>query len=210
MTDVKPRVSRQARTPVQSQGPATDRNNSPVVDPTENVLSLVSAAMTRQDDLRNASVAYLREITAIHVSNLEKMAELRTQHSHELRQAESERINAIRAVDVGAVNRAAEVAATVAATLASQVSTVAETLRTQVAAAATAQTQALSAALEPIQLAVAELRRLQYEQQGEKGARGDVRTEGRDRRDAVADWRGWAFGLISLAFALYELTRTHA
>ena len=74
----------------------------------------------------------------------------------------------IRAVDVGAVNRAAEVSATQAQTLATQVAVSAETLCTQVAAAATAASTALSAALEPIQKDIADLRRAQYEAQGQK------------------------------------------
>jgi hypothetical protein len=52
--------------------------------------------------------------------------------------------------------------------LATQVATSAETLRNQVAAAATAQTIALAAALEPIIKDIADLRRAQYEAQGQK------------------------------------------
>lgn len=40
-----------------SVGPSTDRNNEPVVDPTKNVLDLVTAAIKRQDDLRVAEFA---------------------------------------------------------------------------------------------------------------------------------------------------------
>ena len=69
---------------------------------------------------------------------------------------------------MGAVNRAAEVSAAQAQTLATQVAVSAETLRTQVAAAASAASTALSAALEPIQKDIADLRRAQYEAQGQK------------------------------------------
>lgn len=82
-----------------------------------------------------------------------QLADLRAHYDARLREAETARMDAIRTVDVGAVNRAAEVSATQAQTLASQVAVSAETLRTQVAAAATAASTALSAALEPIQAA---------------------------------------------------------
>jgi hypothetical protein len=126
-------------------------------DPTKNVRELVDASILRLDDLRIAG-----ERTLI------REAALRAEYEDKLRKAETARIDAIRAVDVGAVNRAAEVAATAATTLAAQVDVSAETLRNQVAAAASAQTVALAAALEPVQKDIADLRRAQYEAQGQK------------------------------------------
>ena len=152
-------------------GVAIDSEGGPVIDPTQNVLDLVEAAIARQDDLRAMESAHLREVMT-----------LRADYDQRLREAETARINAIRAVDVGAVNRAAEVATTQAATLAAQVATVAEAMRTQVTAAATAASVNLAAALEPIQRDIADLRRVQYETQGGKSnvvetreARGDTR-----------------------------------
>lgn len=138
-----------------SLGPSVDRFGTPVTDPTRNVLDLISSAIERQDDLRGLESQHLREL-----------ANLRAQYDERLRHAETARIDAIRAVDVGAVNRAAEVSATQAQTLATQVAVSAETLCTQVAAAATAASTALSAALEPIQKDIADLRWAQYEAQG--------------------------------------------
>jgi hypothetical protein len=145
-------------------GPGVDAQGKPVIDPTQNVLQLVAAAIQRQDDLREQADRHVREIAA-----------LRAGYDEELRKAETARIDAIRAVDVGAVNRAAEVSAQQATTLAAQVATSAETLRTQVAAAATAATVALAAALEPIQKDIADLRRAQYEAQGVKSNVGEAR-----------------------------------
>jgi len=136
----------------------------PVIDPTQNVLDLVTAAIKRQDDLREAAAKHVREVI-----------ELRADFEEKLRAAETGRIDAIRAVDVGAVNRAAEVSAQQATTLAAQVATSAETLRTQVAAAAAAATVALSAALEPIQKDIQDLRKAQYEAQGVKAQTGETR-----------------------------------
>lgn len=145
-------------------GQGADAQGNPVIDPTKNVLDLVESAIKRQDDLRDAADRHVREISA-----------LRADYDQKLRQAETARIDAIRAVDVGAVNRAAEVSAQQAMTLAAQVATSAETLRTQVAAAATAATVALAAALEPIQKDIADLRRAQYEAQGVKSNVGETR-----------------------------------
>jgi hypothetical protein len=109
--------------------------------------------------------------------HIKEVFKLRAESDEKLRLAEANRIDAIRAVDVGAVNRAAEVSAAQALTLATQVATSAETLRTQVAAAAQASTVALAAALEPIQKDIADLRRVQYEQQGQKSAAVDIRSD---------------------------------
>lgn len=160
------RKTGRARSPAadSAAGVGVDAAGGPVVDPTQNVLDLVNAAIQRQDDLRESESRHVREI-----------AGLRAEYTAELRKAETARIDAIRAVDVGAVNRAAEVSAQQATTLAAQVATSAETLRTQVAAAATAATVALAAALEPIQKDIADLRRAQYEAQGVKAQTGETR-----------------------------------
>lgn len=195
-SSAKTRKSRRAGSPTggTSEGPATDRDNRPVVDPTENVLALVAAAIRRQDDLRNMSNAHLQEI-----------ATLRAEHAKELSHAEAARIDAIRLIDVGAVNRAAEVASIQATTLASQVATVAETLRAQVAAAATASTVALAAALEPIQKDVSELRQVQFQQQGERVAKADDR----DTRVTDRTQTNWLIGVVVgvVLFAAAEFLR---
>lgn len=43
--------------PTGSLGPATDRRNDPVIDPSVNVVALVDSAISRQDDLRDISHA---------------------------------------------------------------------------------------------------------------------------------------------------------
>jgi hypothetical protein len=113
-----------------------------MVDPTKNVTALVRAGLKHEKQMRRKD---------------QYIAELRADHARELREAESARINAIRAVDVGAVNRAAEVQATQASTLAGQVATTADAFRAS-----------LAAALAPIQASIEDLRRAQYEAQGQK------------------------------------------
>src|ERR1039458_3377097 len=80
-----------------SGGPAVDKRGDAVVDPTRNVLDLVGAAIQRQDDLRHAESSHIREVVA-----------LRADYDEKLREGEASRIDAIRAVDVGAVNRSEE------------------------------------------------------------------------------------------------------
>ena len=181
--------SRRSTTP-ESPGPGVDIDGKAVIDPTKNVLDLVSAAITRQDDLRRQEGNALREVIGLRA----EMALRQNQHDKELRTAEAARIDAIRSIDVGAVNRAAEVATAQAATLATQVAVSAETLRTQVAATATAGTVGLAAALEPIQKDIADLRRAQYEAQGQK-------TQIVETRSSAASSGMW-IGLVLSASAL--------
>jgi hypothetical protein len=164
------------------------RTNGPAVDPTKNVLETIEAVVSRQDDLRNAESRHLHQI-----------GKLREHFNHELREAETARIDAIRAVDVGAVNRAAEVSATQAATLAVQVATSAEALRAQVEAARQQTATALAAALEPIQKDIQDLRRAQYEAQGQKTQ--GVETQGR-QSSAVGLWIAFVGVVIAAATAL--------
>jgi hypothetical protein len=167
-------------------GPGVDLFGRAVLDPTRNVDALVQAAVRRLDDLREMESNHQRELAA-----------LRDHYDESLREAESKRIDAIRAVDVGAVNRAAEVSATQATTLATQVAVSADTLRGQVAAAAQAQTTALAAALDPIQKDIADLRRAQYEAIGVKAQVVDSRAGG-----------GFVFAAIGLAITVVLATVT--
>ena len=135
-------------------------SDPPYVDPTENVISLVGAAIKRQDDLREQESAWQKYT-----------AELRATHGKELREIETARLDAIRAVDVGAVQRAAEVQATQAGALAAQVLATADAFRVS-----------LAAALEPIQKDIRDLRDSQSRVTGGKEQvveTRDVRGESR-------------------------------
>ena len=151
-------------------------------DPSPNVLDLVEASGQRQDDLRLESYGRVQDS----LRWMERLADLREKYADKLRQAETDRINAIRSVDVGAVGTAALTQETRATTLAAQVATTAEANRTQVAAAATAQTIALAAALEPVQKDIAELRKVQYETAGGKLQTADARDIASNRMLPVA------------------------
>jgi hypothetical protein len=146
-------------------GLGVDASGAPVVDPTQNVLDLVAAAIQRQDDLRESESRHVMEI-----------ARLRSEYQAEIRTLETARINAIRAVDAQAVQQAATVAETRASALAAQVAASAEAMRNQVAAAAQAAQLALTQALGPINEAIADLRRAQYEAQGQKAQVVETRS----------------------------------
>jgi hypothetical protein len=165
-----------------------------VIDPTKNVLDLVSAAVLRADDLRKedrrfliAEIKHSRELIRLRsdeqrreVKDIRRLEAMRHDHDKELRLAEAARIDSIRAVDNQAVQQAAQVSAVQATTLAGQVAASAEAMRVQVAATATASATALTNALEPIQKAIDDLRQAQYQQQGEKSQVTESRASAAD------------------------------
>lgn len=140
------------------------RKKKKIIDPTKNVTAVLEAAVKRIDDLRNIN----RELVDSKVDHLKEMADIRAEYDSRLREAESKRIDAIRAVDVAAVASTARDAAIVASTLAGQVSTSADTLRSQVELTKTAAAAALATALQPIQRDVSELRDNQFKLAGLK------------------------------------------
>ena len=160
------------------------------VDPTENVKALVEAAMARQDDLREMQAVFLRELQDAEIRRLDEKADLRAMHSEQMRRAETERLDAIRSVDVSAVQRAAEVQAAQQQALAAQVTTTADAFRAS-----------LSAALAPIQTSIEDLRRAQYEAQGQK-------TQVIETREGSRVSLGLLIGLGGLVLALLTLYLT--
>jgi len=159
-----------------------------VIDPTRNVLDKVTDAVARLDDLaalrdahvkemldlraaeRDTAVAHIGEMANLRATLEERINTLRATHSAELSNKESARLDAIRAVDREAVTRAAEASAAQASVLATQVQASAEQVRGQVEQTRIQFAATLTAALEPIQKDVADLRRVQYEQAGQQGA----------------------------------------
>jgi len=164
------------------------------MDPTANVIANLEAAVKRLDDLRVADNKRLDDLRSMR----ELYEGLLREAAGKLSEAESARIDAIRAVDVGAVNRAAEVAAQQQTVLAAQVATSAEALRNQAQAAATVQAANLAAALEPMKNDIADLRRAQYEAQGQ---RAQV-VETRGVSTAVLGWVVGALSFLGLAVTI--------
>jgi hypothetical protein len=140
-----------------SQPPITgfdSRGNPTSFDPSENVKALSAAADKRQDDLRLAAKELFeaKEIAADNLNRLRYMqtqelasslaaklsdeAKLRAEFADRLASAEAKRIDAIRAVDVGAAANLATRTTEQATALATGVNQSAEVLRNQVSKAA--------------------------------------------------------------------------
>ena len=173
-------------------------------DPTTNVKALVEADRRRQDDLRNMQAAHDRELRAAEIRRQDEKAELRAAYEDKLRRAESDRIDAIRAVDAAAVQRAAEVQAAQQQALAAQVATTADAFRVS-----------LAAALAPITTSVddlrskdiADLRRAQYETQGQKSQiveTRDVRADSRLNANLLVGVVALLLTSLIIAVAIYS------
>lgn len=176
-------------------GLGVDSTGGPVVDPTRNVLDLVQAAVARLDDMRDMEARHVRELLARDSS-----------HAAEIRDLETKRLDAIRGVDVAAVQRAAEVQAQVALALQTQVAATAEAMRNQVAATNTSFANALAAAIKPLADAVAAVQQQQYIQAGQKAQV----VESRDTRGEFRMNIGAIIGVVGLLLAVvtFILTRT--
>ena len=195
--------------PDNTPGARVDASGNPVLDPTKNVLDLVDAAVTRLNDLFEQEKDHRREIRSLEQEHKQEIGRLQ----RDLREAETARIDAIRAVDVGAVQRAAEVQADVATALANQVALSAETLRNTVSETATAGATALAQALDPLQKAIDDLRRAQYEAQGQKTQVIETRADTTDQRSGTSTTTavvGAVIAAIVLLLSAYSAFRSTA
>jgi len=154
-------------------------------DPTRNVLDKVEDAVKRLDDLRIASERRIAELSDCKHTHIKEIMSLRADYSSQLREAETKRIDAIRAVDVAAVAIATERAAAAANVLATQVSTSAETLRALVANTATATSATSTAAFGQLADRIALLERSSYEGSGKSAVVDPLLTKMAENLEAV-------------------------
>jgi cobalamin biosynthesis Mg chelatase CobN len=173
--------------PGPSPGPAVDRSGTPVYDPSKNVDALVGAAIRRQDDLRDADARHSRELASVRHDHAQQMreadrheADTRSKYEDRLREKETQRLDAIRAVDVANVESARQVAEARANTLATQQQASADALRNQVEQARITTADALAQTVAPLQKSIEDLRQAQYQQQGEKSSKVETSTAERD------------------------------
>jgi len=146
------------------EGLGVDVRGGPVIDPTENVLSLVAAANTRQDDLRaETNRRYDAEIR-----HLREMALLRAQHNERIGELESSRLNAIRQVDVLAVSTAADRAQAAIRVLEQTTNINAEKLQGALNATATTIANQLTTLVTQITERIAALEKSAYEGAGKE------------------------------------------
>jgi len=152
---------------------------SSTTDPTRNVYDLIANAVQRQDDLRAAEGR-----------RIDGQLALRANLGKQLRDAETARIDAIRAVDVGAVAAAAAVQLTQQNTLAATVASSAEAMRTQMSQQAQTVASTLDAKIAPLQSAIADLQRFQFESAGGKAQVVESRDSAADMKpvlDAISN-----------------------
>jgi hypothetical protein len=146
------------------RGIGVDYQGGPVVDPTENVISLNEAANKRQDDLREANDKYM----SARIMHVEEMARLRAEHGKAISELESNRLNAIRQVDQLAVSTAADRAQDAIQTLAATTAANADNVRTALSATAATIATQLTNTVAAITERLAALERSSYEGVGKQ------------------------------------------
>lgn len=221
-------------------------NGIPRVDPTENVQKLVEAAIKRLDDLRIAEIKRsedlrmldsefrkladkrIDDLIAAESRRLSELASLREGFTEKLREAEAKRIDAIRAVDVGAVGTANERATQQANVLADQVRSQALALAAQVTQSADQQRGLVASSAASIAAAqaafatavdgrLAALEKLQYTTQGgnapaQVSANAQAIASLQKNQDVVggrgtgqSDLWGYIFGGVAFLAALFGI-----
>jgi hypothetical protein len=189
-------------------------------DPTKNVLELVNAAVKRLDDLHGAEalrgkdlqaaetrrvndllVAHDRYVTA-QIHHVEATAALRAEHAKEINVLESNRLNAIREVDVLARNTAADRAADAIATLATTTATNADNIRSTMLSTATAVAAQNTNTISGLAEQIAALQKTSYEGKGREAysdpERAEILAELKSLRDARSQSAGKGTGMNAL------------
>lgn len=150
--------------------PIRTEGSNQYTDPTYNVLQLVNAAVQRLNDISELTEKKNEKIDTLN----DKIMDLHVMYGEKLSIAESKRIDAIRAVDVGAVAIASERAVAQATVLANQVSQSAETLRTLVATTASSAAQQFQQVTSQLMDRISQLEKSQYEKTGLSGVAPEV------------------------------------
>lgn len=163
-------------------------------DPTKNVVGLVTLGLKRQDDLRAAEAASVRELI-----------NLRWDHESELRQAEKDRLDSIRKIDVEAARNADRAAESRANVLANMTENTAEALRSQVERTGKESNSELKAALTPLIAAIEDLRRWQYQTAGERQQVVETRDVSSGKSEWVAIFGAIGFGVVSAVLSIVNL-----
>lgn len=181
------------------------------IDPTANVLALVTAEARRQDDLRIAEARYTR-LEAKRLDDLARMrhncdqelADTRLQAQRDATLAESRRIDAINAAQKVEVALTAERASATAATLAQTLVTTAETLRTSQAASVEAITQQIRRLQETLEAKIAPLERERYLTGGRSEQEREFRTIQREDKASQYTLYGLALSILgAIAYVIF-------
>jgi hypothetical protein len=165
----------------------------PAIDPTANVLSLVSAAMKRQDDLRQMEAGYQAQLA---------MAESRRIDALNL--AESRRVDARLGAQEQQAALATEKLTNTATTLAAQVVATAEAMRASVAATAEQTSELIGVLRDSHDKRITELEQNRYQ----LGGRDIQRDQGRQGSQwATGQVLTVAAALLAAGIALFALLR---
>ena len=178
-----------------STGLPTDSSGGPTVDPTANVIALSAAANKRQDDLREMNNSRLDS----EVAHLKEMAHLRAEFDKEIRALESNRLNAIRQVDVLAVNTAADRASAAIQALAAVTVTNADNLRNALNSTATTIAQQTANTVTAITERIAALEKSSYENKGKSGLADPMMVEMVQELKSLRESRSEGIGMIRVA-----------
>jgi hypothetical protein len=178
-----------------ASGMGVDSSGGPVIDPTQNVLDLVEAAVQRLDDL-----SILRDKHFHDIISLER------EHNKQIWTLQMDRLEAVRNVDVGAVSTAANTAEARATTLANQVAAAAEAMRVAAEATRMTFTDTLNSAIKPLADAISVIQQWMNQQTGQ-------RAQVVEQRDTRQDTRGnqqlvWQIvAVVATLAALWLATR---
>jgi hypothetical protein len=190
----------------------------PIIDPTLNVIALVQSSDKRVDDLLNEH----KRFNTDQIEHMTDMANLRAAHAKEVRQLESDRLNAVRNVDAATGKAEADRAAAATQALAAITATNAETLRTALNNTATTIATQTTETVTRITERIAALEKSSYEGAGKnamsdpmiselvKEVRGlrtvQETTSGKDAGTSHS-WV-WAFGAIAALGTLFGIGGT--
>ena len=145
-------------------GLGIDSFGGQVIDPTANVLALVEAAVARQDDLRKADAM----LQNARIQGLADLVKQQATHQKKSNKQESQRLNAIRQVDVLAVNTSAAQSLQAIQALAATTTTNAENLRNALTATASTIATQTAATVSAITDRLAALEKSSYEGKGKE------------------------------------------
>jgi hypothetical protein len=145
-------------------GLAVDSHGGPVIDPTQNVLDLVAAAIRRIDDVATLQAKLGDE----KIQHTEVIALLRAQHQVALDAQESKRLDSVRQIDQLAIKTESDRASLAITALATTAAVTAETLRSAVNTSATNLATQLDRTVTAINERIAALEKSSYTGMGKQ------------------------------------------
>lgn len=183
------------------RGKGVDSSGAQVIDPTQNVIALTEAANKRQDDLRELTDRF----TSARIDHLAEIVTLRAEHAKEINALESNRLNAIRQVDVLAVSTAADRAAVAISALAATTAANAENLRNALTSTATTIAKQTADTVSAITERIGALEKSSYEGKGKMAvsdpAMAELISEMKILRESKSSSEGKSAG-ISLSWGI--------